>query len=164
MEDQTMKLGLLMEAAQANQKLADASMRKLKAFSQELLDAMRDEVHRLLLQELQSLAGDSRRASEALRDVRRVANIRVGVWSLGLTLLCSAIPLGLTYWMIPSQAEITTLRARYNGLRSNVAALEERGGRIDLRRCGEGERLCVRIDRSAPAYGEKADYLVVKGY
>ena len=40
----------------------------------------------------------------------------------------------------------------------------ERGGLLDLRRCGNDARWCVRVDRHAPAYGEQADYLVVKGY
>jgi hypothetical protein len=45
-----------------------------------------------------------------------------------------------------------------------VEALEQRGGLLDLRRCGNDARWCVRVDRHAPAYGEQADYLVVKGY
>ena len=41
--------------------------------------------------------------------------------------------------------------------------LEQQGGRIDWRHCGEAARLCVRVDRKAPTYGEKADYYVVAG-
>jgi hypothetical protein len=33
-----------------------------------------------------------------------------------------------------------------------------------LRHCGDTSRLCVRIDRRAPVYGEQSDYLVVRGY
>ena len=159
-----MKLGLLMEAAHANQKLADASLKKLRSTSQEMLDAVRDDVRRLLLEELQSLAGDAQHAADALRHVQRVVNLRVGVWSLSLTLLCSIVPLGVAWWIVPSQSDIATLRARYSGLRANVAALEAQGGGVELRRCGEGARLCVRVDRTAPAYGERSDFLVVKGY
>jgi hypothetical protein len=35
---------------------------------------------------------------------------------------------------------------------------------LDVRTCGASARLCVRVDRNAPAYGPGADYLVVKGY
>lgn len=159
-----MKLGLLMEAAHANQKLADASLKKLRSASQEMLEAIRDDVRRLLLEELRSLTGDAQHAADALQHVKRVANLRIAIWSLGLTLLCSIVPLGVACWIVPSQSDIAVLRARYSGLRSNIATLEAQGGGVELRRCGEGARLCVRVDRTAPAYGERSDFLVVKGY
>ena len=69
-----------------------------------------------------------------------------------------------SWWILPSPTELAALRAKRAELASNVARLEQHGARIDLRRCGAAERLCVRIDRHAPAYGEAADYLVVRGY
>jgi len=164
MDDDTMKLGLLMEAAQAHQKSAESSLRKLKAATGELTVIVREEVHRVVLEELHALEADSKRACEALRAVRRAANLRVGVWSLGITLLCSVIPLVLAGWFMPSRAQIAALRAKHDELATKIANLEQRGARIDLRRCGEGGRLCVRVDRKAPAYGEQSDYLVVRGY
>jgi hypothetical protein len=56
------------------------------------------------------------------------------------------------------------LRARREELAASVAKLEQQGGRIEWRRCGEARRLCVRVDRKAPSYGEKADYYVIEGY
>ncbi|HEV7443580.1 MAG TPA: hypothetical protein VGO18_13380 [Steroidobacteraceae bacterium] len=164
MDDTTMKLGLLMEAAQANQKAAESSLRKLKAATNELATVVREEVHRVVLEELHSLAADSRRASDALRAAGRAANVRALVWSVGTTMLCSAIPLVLACWIIPSRAEIAALRAKHDGLATQVEDLEKRGGRIDLRHCGDGARLCVRVDRKAPIYGEQSDYLIVRGY
>jgi hypothetical protein len=164
MDEPTMKLGLLLEAAQANQKLAESSLRKLKAAAQELAEVVRAEVHRVLGDELQALADDSKRATDALHGVRRVANIRVGLWSIGLTTLCSVIPLGLACWIVPSPTQMRALRVKHDELAAEVAALERSGGRIDLRRCGAGARLCVRVDRTAPAYGEQSDYLIVRGY
>jgi hypothetical protein len=149
MDDTTMKLGLLMEAAQANQKAATV---------------VREEVHRVVREELHSLAADTKRASDALHAVRRAANVRALAWSVGMTILCSAIPLALACWIIPSRAQIAALRARRDALITQIANLEERGGRIDLRRCGDGARLCVRVDRKAPIYGEQSDYLIVRGY
>jgi hypothetical protein len=78
--------------------------------------------------------------------------------------LCSAIPLCVACWVLPSRAQIAALRTKHDELAVKIAQLEERGGRMDLRHCGEGARLCVRVDRKAPMYGEQADYLVVRGY
>jgi hypothetical protein len=164
MDDTTMKLGLLMEAAQAHQKSAEAALRKLKSTATDLSTLVRDEVRSVLVDELQSLAADSKRAATALREVQRAANIRALVWSLALTTLCSAIPIGLACWLIPSRNEIAALRAKHDELATKIASLEDRGGRIDLRRCGNGARLCVRVDRKAPTYGEQSDYLVIRGY
>lgn len=164
MDDTTMQLGLLMEAAQTHQKSADSTLRRLKATANDLATIVRDEVRGVIVEEFQSLAADSKRASVALREVQRASNVRALVWSLSLTALCSAIPLLLACWLIPSRSEIAVLRARHDELAIKIASLEERGGRIDLRRCGSGGRLCVRVDRKAPSYGEQSDYLVVRGY
>jgi hypothetical protein len=164
MEDTTMKLGLLMEAAQAQQKAAESSVRKLKALTGDLAGIVREEVRRVIVEELQSLESDSKRACEALRAVRHAATTRVLIWSFGITTLCSLIPLGIACWSIPSRSEIASLRAKHDELVTKIAGLEQRGGRIDLRRCGDGGRLCVRVDRKAPTYGEQSDYLIVRGY
>ena len=164
MDETTMKLGLLMEAAQTNQRVAESSLKKLKTATNELATVVREEVRRVAAEELQSLALDSRRASQALQEVRRAANMRALVWSVGITTLCSIIPLGLACWVLPSRNEISSLRATHAELATEIANLEQRGGRIDLRRCGAGGRLCVRVDRKAPVYGEQSDYLVVRGY
>jgi hypothetical protein len=160
----TIKLGLMMYAAHANQKAAESSLRKMKAAASELATLVRDEIHRVVLEELQSLTDEGQRASDALHGVRRAANLRVTAWSVGITTLCSLIPLGLAIWIIPSRDEIEVLRARHDALAAEISKLEERGGRIDLRRCGEGGRLCVRVDRKAPVYGTQSDYLIVRGY
>jgi hypothetical protein len=159
-----MRLGLLMEAAQANQKVAESSLKRLKVATSDFGAIVREEVRRVMLEELQSLAADSKRASDALSEVRRAASVRALMWSIGMTTLCSAIPLSLAYWIVPSRSEISALRARHDELATKIAHLEERGGRIDLRRCGDGARLCVRVDRKAPTYGEQSDYLIVRGY
>ncbi|MGH8327807.1 MAG: hypothetical protein ACRET2_13715, partial [Steroidobacteraceae bacterium] len=67
------------------------------------------------------------------------------------------------WWMLPSRSEVAALRARRDALAANIARLQQRGGSVDLRRCGARARLCVRVDRDAPAYGADADYLIVKG-
>jgi hypothetical protein len=161
-ENNIMKLGLLMEAAHAQQTLADAALEKLSAHLRELDTVVRDEIRQTLVEELQIVVNESSRAAEALRGLGRSANLRVALWNLGMTLLCSAMPISLEWWFLPSQSELVALRAKRDQLAANVARLEQRGARIDLRRCGGSDRLCVRVDRKAPVYGEAGDYLVVK--
>jgi hypothetical protein len=163
-EDNTLKLGLLMEAAHAQQALAESALEKLRAHVGGLDDIVREEIRRTLVDEFQVLGDESKRTAEALRRLARSANARVVLWSVGLTLLCAAIPMGAEWWLLPSQNELAALRSKRDELASNVAHLEQRGGRIDLRRCGGTDRLCVRVDRKAPVYGDAGDYFVVRGY
>lgn len=162
-EDNTMKLGLLMETAHAQQALAEAALGKLSAHLRELDTVVRDEIRHTLVEELQVVVNESRRAAEALRGLGRSANLRVALWTLSMTLLCSGLPICVEWWFLPSQSELAALRAKRDQLESNVARLEQqRGAGIDLRRCGGSDRLCVRVDKKAPAYGEAGDYFVVK--
>jgi hypothetical protein len=163
-EDKTLEFGLLLEAARAQQTLAQTVLEKLKAHLGALDDVVREEVSRTLVGELQVLGNDSRRAAEALRGLGRSVNLRVALWSVGITTLCAAIPLIAGWWLLPSRSEVAALRAKRDELAASVARLEQRGARIELRRCGGGDRLCVRVDRKAPVYGEAEDYFVVKGY
>ena len=162
--EETLKLGLLMEAAHAQQTVAESALQSLKLHVEGLDEIVRDEIRRTLVEEIQVLGSESRRAADALRRLGHSANARVAGWTLGLTLVCSAVPLVAQWWFLPSQRELAELRARRDELTSNIARLEKSGGRIDLRRCGGTDRLCVRVDRTAPVYGESGDYWVVKGY
>jgi hypothetical protein len=162
--DETLKLGLLMEAAHAQQTLAESTLEKLKAHLEGLDEIVRDEIRRTLVDEIQVLGSESRRAAEALRRLGRSANVRTASWMIGLTLVCSVIPLVAQCWLLPSPGELASLRARKDELTASITRLEQRGGRIDLRRCGETDRLCVRVERGAPVYGQSGDYFVVKGY
>jgi hypothetical protein len=164
MDDEVMKAGLLMEAAQTQQKLADGSLRRLKTVSQDLLGGLREEVRQAVQQEFQGLSEEARLVAHALHTARRAAEVRILLWSILTVAVCSVIPMGLAYYMLPSQGEITRLRSRHDELSSRIALLQSHGGGIDLRRCGADSRLCVRVDRSAPAYGPRAEYLIVKGY
>jgi hypothetical protein len=86
------------------------------------------------------------------------------VLSLSGAMLCGLVPIALARWALPSPADIAALRVRREELAANITKLELQGGRIEWRRCGEARRLCVRVDRNAQSYGEKADYFVLEGY
>jgi hypothetical protein len=168
LNDETMKCGLLMETAQTHQSLADAALQKLRTHTQDLDAVVRDEIRRTLVEELRSLANEIEGAARSLRSLAHVATIRSALWSIGTITLTGALTLAMIIvaarWLLPSHSEIAALAARRDELALVVARLEQRGGRMDLRRCGDSERYCVRVDRNAPAFGRQADYLVVAGY
>lgn len=164
LDEATLKFGLLMESAQTHQRMAESHLEQLRAHTQDLDGVVREEIRRTLIEELAELTAESRRAAQALGAMKRAANMRGLLWSAGAALLSTVIPAAVAHWLLPSAADIDALRARRDELQANVARLEQRGGAIEWRRCGEEARLCVRIDRSAPSYGEKADYYIVKGH
>jgi hypothetical protein len=164
LDDATMKFGLLMESAQAHQKLADSHLEKLRAHTQDLDGVVREEIRRTLVEELRELTSESKRAVQALHGMKRAANMRGLLWSVAVAVLCTVIPIAIAHWALPSAGEIAALRVERDQLALGVSRLEQNGGRVDWRHCGEAARLCVRVDRTAPTYGEKADYYIVKGY
>jgi hypothetical protein len=164
MDDATMRVGLLMESAQAHQKLAEGQLERLRIHTQDLDGVVRDEIRRTLVEELRALTAEAARATRALENVRGAAWRRGAILSLAAASLCTLGPIAIARWALPSAAEIETLRLRRDELSANLAKLEQEGGRIDWRRCGEGRRLCVRVDRKAPTFGDKADYFVIQGY
>jgi hypothetical protein len=163
-DDVTMKMGLLMESAQAHQKLAENQLQKLRAHTQDLDSVVRDEIRRTLVDELQMLTAETNRATQALQKVRRRAGRRGALLSISIAVVCAMVPVAVGRWVLPTAAQLDALRARREELSLNVTKLEQAGGRIDWRRCGEARRLCMRVDRSAPTYGDKADFYVVAGY
>lgn len=164
MEDDTMKLGLLMEAVQAQQALAATALERLREHTVGLDAVVREEIRHTLIEEMQVLAEDSRRAAEALRRLQRVVNLRVIVWTAAIASLAAIIPLGLACYLLPTHADVAALAARRDELAAGIVRLTRQGGNVELRRCGATQRLCVHVDRNAPVYGEGADFLVVKGY
>jgi len=165
MEDETtLKLGLLMEAAQSQQTLAATMLDRLREHTAGLDAIVREEIRTTLLEEIRALAEDSQRAAQALRRLQRTANVRLVAWGAAVLSLAALLPFALTWWMLPTHSDIESLTARRNELSANIARLSGQGGNVELRHCGSARRLCVRVERSAPAYGVAGDFLVVKGY
>jgi hypothetical protein len=162
-DDATLKVGLLMESAQAQQKLAEGQLERLRAHTQDLDVVVRDEIRRTLVEEFQTLTGEAARAARVLESMRGGC-LRTAAWSVTIASMCTLVPIGIARLALPSAAEISVLRARRDELSANLTTLEQQGARIDWRRCGEAKRLCIRVDRKAPAYGDKGDYFVIEGY
>lgn len=159
-----MKLGLLVETAEAHQQLIAAMLEKLRQQTQGLDAVVRQEIRRTLLEELQGIRTESERAADSLRRVQRAANIRVALWTVGITLMCALASIAVAWWYLPSSTEIAGLRQQRDELVAGVERLDKLGGRADLQHCGDERRLCVRVDLNAGRFGKHSDYYVIKGY
>jgi hypothetical protein len=164
LDETTMKFGLLMESAQAHQRLAESHLERLRVHTQDLDGIVREEIRRTLVEELREVTAESTRAVHALRGMQRVAGLRGLILSTAAAALSTAVAVAIARWILPSAEQIDVLRARRDQLAANISRLEQQGARIEWRRCGESARLCVHVDRTAPGYGDKGDYYVVKGY
>lgn len=132
--------------------------------TQELDAVVREEIRHAFIDECAELLEEADRAAEALCRLRRAALRHFTAVGLVLAALPATTALLLLWRLMPSGAELAALRAQRAQLLSGIAQLSAAGGRVQLRHCGQAQRLCVHIDRHAPAYGEAADYFVVKGY
>jgi len=159
-----LQAGLLMESAQAQQSMAEEQMRRLQAHIRDLDAVVRAEIRRTMLEEMHAVAGEARNAVQALQRVRRAASLSSALWSIGVLAVGTTVPIGIISYLVPTAPEIQKLRDERASLRASVADLERSGGRAQWRRCGDSQRLCVRVDRSAPVFGDHADFLIVKGY
>jgi len=102
LDDATMKFGLLMESAQVHQRLAESHLERLRAHTQDLDGVVRDEIRRTLIEELQMLTTESRRATQALQRIGRGAAARGVLWSIVMAILCTGIPIAIMRWVSPS--------------------------------------------------------------
>jgi hypothetical protein len=161
---EVMNTGLLMETAQAHQQIAETALERLRNHTAGLDEVVRGEIRDTLLEELHGLVDDVRHAQAALRGLQRVAGLRLTLWTCGILALAAALPFALVYTVLPSAGEVAALSARREELNGHIARLVQEGADVELRRCGVAQRLCVRIERGAPAYGEGRDFLVVKGH
>jgi hypothetical protein len=163
-EEETLKVGLLMEAAQAQQALAATTLDRLREHTVGLDEIVRAEIRATLIEEMRALGEDIQRTATALRRLQRIANLRLIVWGAAVLSVAALIPGALAWWLLPTHVEIQALAAKRDELSANLARLSRQGGHVELRQCGNEQRLCVRIERGAPVYGAAGDFRVVKGY
>lgn len=159
--DPTLQAGLLMEAAQAQQRMAQASLERLEDHARGLDAVVRDEIRRTVTETLAGLTVETEQAAAALRRLRQRADLRIAVWTALVAFVGVAAVTGATRLLLPSRAEIDSLRAQRAALAANILKLHRLGADIDLRRCGVRQRLCVRVDRRGPAYGPLGEYLLL---
>ena len=162
--EDSMTVGLLLESAHAQQRLAEQVLEALKCHAQSLDTVARDEIRRVLVDELQPLDGEIAKLVRSAERSSRAYSWRSATFTLATTVLCALFPMAVSRWVLPSPEQVTQLKAERDLLTRQLKLLTDEGARIELRRCGSGARLCVRIDPSAPRFGEHADFHVLAGY
>jgi hypothetical protein len=163
-DDKTMAFGLLMESAQAHQKLAESQLDRLRDHTRDLDAVVREEIRRTPVDELQMLTLETARAIGALQKIKSGVTLRHTIASLGVAAACALAPIIAAKFVLPSSAEIDRLKTRRNELSLNISRLRDQGGGLELRHCGASLRLCVRVDLKAPKFGDKADFYIIDGY
>jgi hypothetical protein len=151
-------LGRILETVHAQQSQIHGMLATLDSRSRELDTTLGDTVQRAFM----DAAG--LRAAQTLSQVHRATGVRFARWSFGVVSACALVPTLMTWILMPSRGQVIQARQTFDQLSAAVAQLSREGGRIDLRHCGAANRLCVRVDRKSPFYGESADYMVLKGY
>lgn len=159
---ETLRVGLLLETAQAQQRVGEEVFERLRDHLRALDGLVRAEVARAACESLEALSSEAEQAEAALRRLRQETAVRVLTWSLAAMALSAAITLVIVHRLLPSSEQVSVLRARRALYASDIRRLRQFGGTVDLRRCGTTGRLCVRVYPSGPRYGRHGDYLLVK--
>jgi hypothetical protein len=150
--------GKILETVHAQQSKIHAVLARLDTRSRELDSTLEEAVQRAFME----AAG--LRAATTLSQVHRATGVRFARWSFAIVASCALVPTVLSWMLMPSPLQVLQARQTLEQLSVRAAQLSSQGGRIDLRHCGAVRRLCVRVDRKAPFFGDSADYMVVKGY
>ena len=175
MDEGMVTAGVLLEAAQNQQKIAEASFAKLDALAKILRELPRDTTPELKA----SIEGAVRQELAGARQEIQLltGSLRAARMDLGKTLLYygSAVALvavlavaTMLIWVFPSPAEMSRIRTEKATLEATVADLAARGGKIQFLQCGNADqkkRLCARVDTAAGQFGTKTEtYMVLTGY
>ena len=113
---------------------------------------------------VRALHGVTARAEQAEESLHQAASSIswkwAAIWATTSCMLLASI-VGLSMLLVPSPNEIADLRA-------DAAALEAKGGRVQLSVCGDSKRLCARIDPKAEKgdqYGQNGQrWMILQGY
>ena len=175
MDEGIIKTGLLLEAAQNQQKVAEASFEKLNALGKVLREIPREitpelkaSIEGAVREELSGARQEVQLLTRALRDARTRLGQTLMYFGGGVVVIAVLAVAALFLWVMPPPGEIIRLRAERAALAASAADLAARGARIQLRNCanpGEKARLCARIDPTAGPYGTTTEqYRILAGY
>jgi hypothetical protein len=165
MDSQTMKAGLLMEAADANQKLATAAITRLEAATRTLEPAVRDAVAKAALEEFRHMHDEAKRTAVAFKQLRSGLTWKIGLVAFLMSAASAGVLLATIYFA-GGLNSYSGPPAAPTGLRGDPAALAEfgrRGQLIEVALCGEQRRVCVRVEPKAGAFGARKDQMVAAG-
>ena len=109
---------------------------------------------------VKALQGVTARAVQAEESLHQAASAIswkwTAIWAATSCMLLASL-VALSMLLVPSPNVIADLRA-------NAAALEAKGGKVNLTLCGPQKRLCAEIDTKADAWGENSQFRILKGY
>ena len=115
---------------------------------------------------LKALQGVTERAVETEESMHAAASSFSWKWTaiwVSTSCMLLATIVGLSMLLVPSPNEIADLRA-------NVAALEAKGGKVQLSTCGPKSRLCARVDLKEagtmwwPENNKNEKWIILNGY
>jgi len=175
MDAGTVAAAALLEAAQNNQKIVEASTQKLEALIKLLQELPRDitpELKAAIEKAHREELAATRHEFQALTTNLRYARERMArMWlfvGAGIVVAAVLAVAAMLIFVLPSSKEIQALRVEKEQLDATIANLEAQGGKAHLRNCanpGEKSRLCAQVDPSAGTFGTATDrYMVLKGY
>lgn len=133
----------------------------LENIQQQTRSALADSVNPAV----KALHGVTARAEQAEENLHQAATSIswrwTAVWAFTGCALLTVI-VGLSMLLVPSPRVIADLRA-------NVAALEAKGGKVQLSTCGpDGNRLCAKINvkanTSTGGWGKEGEWMILQGY
>jgi hypothetical protein len=109
---------------------------------------------------VKALQGVTARAVQAEESLHQAASAIswkwTAIWAATSCMLLASL-VALSMLLVPSPNVIADLRA-------NAAALEAKGGKVNLTLCGPQKRLCAEVDTKAEAWGENGQFRILKGY
>ncbi len=100
MDETTTKLGLLIETAEAHQELVDRLLERLQQHTLGLDGVVRQEIRRVLAEELRELHVESTRIVDGLRRAHEALQTRVARFSLRVTGFCVLLTISVIVWSI----------------------------------------------------------------
>ena len=162
MNEDIMKLGLLMEILSRATEGGQQHLYRLQACTGNLDGVVREEIRRTLIEELRELMAEGKAAAQALRRLRCVAD-----WRTGLFGLCwpprPAPCRGSSCAHSTMETEIERLRGERAQLVGRCRPVASVRRRHRLARCGPNNAcVCGSIVKGRPMGAEQADFLPAK--
>ena len=175
MDDATVTAGVLLEAAQNQQKIAEASFAKLDALAkivgelpQGALPELKASIEGAIRKELAEARQEIQRLTESLRKAHAHLGQTLLYYGGAVVLIAVVAVAVMLLWALPAPGEMVRLRDEKAQLQASIADLAKRGGRIQLRPCVRTDaksRLCARVDPAGGTFNEHGEtYMVLAGY
>jgi len=105
-------------------------------------------------------------AAERMSALARSINRRMVLMYLTLTAVALSLVVGVACYMGVAPWLMEARRKELSELQASLDALRKKGAGAQIARCPDAngrEHPCIRIDSSYGTFGEKRDYLVIKG-